>query len=467
MSQWQTLEIHALHWANGALILWAFWWSFRRQRFYSILWGALGIFHFVGCLDLLIQTPNIDPNVIIHGQAIILLGNFLLLACLFLLDQGPLSFEPALLNRAPPKFFGTRSPAINRYLLLMAGIAFIAIAVQFKDGFEVANTEWSSQRMVEDPYFLRPLSTMLGFVFFPALWIAIRQKRIGVSLTFGLAVLTLFFLLGSRAMFTTIAAVIFIDLMTCKLKHGDKAIMLAGIGVVGYGLHTLLRVLRGLGLGGLIAAAVAGNLGTWIDGHRDAVGLGGEEDAYRTFYYVVEKKYDYYPYQSWVTPQRLLMIYIPSSFITSKPRDITTQLWFDSFDDGLMNESHEYAQLQKVASTEIGGSIHPHLWGDAFANGRLLGVFVYAIGLAIIATIAERLLLRATELSLFTIAPCLGVAYLFIARGSVVAGFGCVAYTLPLVILFALLSGTALFKPLKAPDISETNHAPSQEPGVV
>ena len=452
MTTAELFSVHGLQITNAVLIAAAFVWSFHRQRLYSILWGALGAFHFVAYLDLLIDPSFTTPDIVIRGQGIILLGNVALLLTLLLFDQGPLSIEPSQLKRPPPKLYGVDTPAARRYLLVMAAGAAVAMAIQFKDGLSVVNTDWIEQRSIADPYYLRPLSTMIGFACFSSLWVAIRKKQVAITCLLALAVFVLFFLLGSRAMFTTIAGAIYLDLLTTRIKLPSKLTLLAMLSSVGYSMHVLLRVLRGLGLGGLISAALTGNLGAWLDGHHGMLGLGGEEGTYRTFYYVIDKDYQSYPYRSWVTPQRMAMIYVPSSSAGElKPRDITTQLWYDGFDDGFLNDSHDYEQLEKIAATEIGGSIHPHLWGDAYANGHLPGVVVYGFGLGLIAVVVDRLFLRSTELSLFALAPCACVGYMFIARGSVVAGFGCVAFTLPIVVLFSMLSGLPLLRKIAPP----------------
>ena len=86
------------------------------------------------------------------------------------------------------------------------------------------------------------------------------------------------------------------------------------------------------------------------------------------------------------------------------------------------------------------------------------------MALAILAVIVERFALRATEMSLFAVGPCIGVAYLFIARGSIVAGFGCVAYTLPMVALLSLLARLPLLKRLSLSSNFAARHV-VQSPG--
>ena len=329
------------------------------------------------------------------------------------------------------------------------GIAVVSILIQFINGTSFIQSNWIEARAIDDRFYLRPISTVLGFIFFPSTWVAARQKRLIPFCILALCSCVLFFISGSRAMFLTLGGAMFVDILTTNMRLRSRLGILFAGGFVGYFVHVSLRVLRGLGLGGFLTAVSTGTLGDWVAGHEGTLGLGGEEGAYQTYYYVVDKDYDFYPYRAWVTPLRLGMLYVPSSVVGSiKPQDITSQLWYDGFDDGFLNNSHDYAALIRMAHDSIGGSIHPHLWGDAYANGHVMGILLYAFVLGVAVVFADRIFIRSTEFSCYTIASCYCVGLIFMARGSIVAGFGCFAYGLPFVILISLVTRLPLFAEL-------------------
>lgn len=113
----------------------------------------------------------------------------------------------------------------------------------------------------------------------------------------------------------------------------------------------------------------------------------------------------------------MLFVYIPTRWsLGLKP------------DDFAISMGHAYGMA-------AGGSTHPTLFGDCYANLDIFGIFLGAFW-AIYVTIADRIIIsRKHSLSAILIYVLNAVVYVIIGRGSVYNGFWFIAYGVPLILL--------------------------------
>ena len=92
-----------------------------------------------------------------------------------------------------------------------------------------------------------------------------------------------------------------------------------------------------------------------------------------------------------------------------------------------------------MAKTGQVGSIHPSLWGDAYANFGWAGMLLYPMVFGFLLIFIEHHIIQLSSFGLYMVGSILGVCYLMVARGSVVTGFGFIGYTVPVIFVAFLV----------------------------
>ena len=180
--------------------------------------------------------------------------------------------------------------------------------LRFRGGTDVISSDWESSR--ETFGFLDSYANFLGFIFFPGIWLAIRQKKFFLTILFSLLGLAFFQISGSRAMVLTLICVIYIDLLLLPISSLKKIALLLVLSMGAFGLHTFTRLVRGLGLVGFITVVASSGLVDHLSAYNEIDLSGGEGEIYEYYYYVINRNYDEYPYRSNITFTRLaLFIY--------------------------------------------------------------------------------------------------------------------------------------------------------------
>jgi hypothetical protein len=162
---------------------------------------------------------------------------------------------------------------------------------------------------------------------------------------------------------------------------------------------------------------------------------GGESRILGSFYYLLAADRTEHPYGDNVTAQRLVSIYVPRGGVIPKPNDVTYEIWSDYVDDGYLDRDPYFEEVRALADAESPGSDHPTVWGDAFANFRVVGVVLYALVLGAFAVFVDIGSMRLSTVARVLVLPVAAVTYQFIARGNVVIAVGYLAYGLPVVAL--------------------------------
>ncbi len=143
----------------------------------------------------------------------------------------------------------------------------------------------------------------------------------------------------------------------------------------------------------------------------------GELGLRRVFYYFLKNNNDFEDFGKAHTYIRMLFVYIPTRWsLGLKPDDFAIAM------------GHAYGM-------SAGGSTHPTLFGDCYANLDVFGVFLGAFW-ALYSTIVDRIVCKTKSmLSKILIYVLNAVVFVIIGRGSVYNAFWFAAYGVPFIIV--------------------------------
>lgn len=431
----ETAIVSVVYGANAVVLLLGFFVGVRKKRLYSVVWGALLVFHVTSLNISGSLFGEFTYDTLLRGQLLMLIANCLLLSSFATFDS--------MFLRTITNFEGVQAwltnPSLSkrRYLTLMVLLSIAIIGLLLRDGLGRLSIGWEEAR--ESTGVIDSMAILLSFIVFPSVWVAFRTKRYLLSLLLGMLCLSIFQIIGSRAALLTLLAAVYAELLLTGQPLRKKIGVLLAVGMLGFTLHALSRATRGLGFEGVLAILTGGNLLEWIKVLWSQIDLsGGESNIYHFYNYVIDKSYEGDGYRAWVTLKRLVLIYVPTwSLPDIKPVDITYKLYADAFADGLFNETPYFTGIADLMDAGQSGSIHPTIWGDAYVNGGMAGILVYPVLFGFVLVLIEKCVRRLTPVGLFMLAPLTIVGYAFVARGNVVIGFGYLAYIIPMALLLA------------------------------
>jgi hypothetical protein len=142
----------------------------------------------------------------------------------------------------------------------------------------------------------------------------------------------------------------------------------------------------------------------------------GELGLRRDFYYFINCKNNFKDFGKMHSYLRMLFVYIPTNW---------------SF--GLKPDDFAIAMGQAIGMS-AGGSTHPTLFGDCYANLGMLGIFL-GMFWAFYANIIDSIIVRQSKMFIQVLLFVLSaVVYVIIGRGSVYNGFWFVAFGVPFLI---------------------------------
>ncbi len=426
---------------NAIVLLMAFFLGFLGKRIYSVLPGALFLFHMTSLAQFKSLVAEFSFSTLFLGQSLMLVANSLLLTTCIVFDSFMLRDSVRFTVHS---WLSNPHYSKRHYLVIMTVVSFVIVVLSLRGGMGRISINWEDAR--ESANMVDSLIVMLCFITFPSVWVAFRSKFYMLALLLGLLCLSIFQVIGSRAALLTLLAAAYAELLLIDLPLRKKLSIMALLGMLGFGLHTLSRLTRGLGLIGIIGIIMTGQLTEYMSAFEKIDLSGGESNIYRYYNYVIDKSYDHYPYHAWVTIKRLLLLYLPTGWAPNiKPADITYTFYTDAFADGIFDESAYYSRLKSLIEAGQPGSIHPTLWGDAYANGGPVGILIYPVWLGFILVLLERYIRKLNSAGIFLIVPLTIAGYLMIARGNIVIGFGYLGYIIPIVVALAYITRLPLF----------------------
>lgn len=164
----------------------------------------------------------------------------------------------------------------------------------------------------------------------------------------------------------------------------------------------------------------------------------GELGLLRDFYYFVSKGNNFPGFGQLASYVRMILVYLPTQWSFGlKPNDFAIT-------------------MGSAIGMAAGGSTHPTLFGDCFAN---LGYFGFLLGAfwAIYVNIADKIIIKckafSTKILIFVLNA---VVFVIIGRGSIYNGFWFIAYGVPLIIIIRFLLSKIIIK--KSNIVEVTNY---------
>jgi len=446
------LTIIILYAINTTILCAGYYRSFVRKRVYSILWGALAGYQVLSFFQLNSYLSLFSSSAVAKGQFLMLLSNSLLFA-------GCFALEPVFLRIQVSRTDLASDLPRNRYYLVVAFSLGFAFVLVLRNGTQVFYSNWEQSR--ESGNVLDVMANFLGFIFVPCLWLLFKEQKLFVGSMLSILILVFFQISGARSILMSLSCVAYFDLLLSKVSVLKKVLLMGLLCVVVFGFHSFFRLVRGMGLAVFLSTTFSGGLPEYLAIYEDVDYSGGESEIYKYYYYVIEKNYDRPPYRSHTTLVRLALLYVPT-FLASgfKPEDLTYQLWYDALRDGYLPVTY-LPELKARAARGQFGSIHPTLWGDAYASSGLLGIFVYPLLFCFAVIIIECVIVHVSSFCWFTLVPAIGVGYLYVARGNVVIGVGDVGYLAPLLFIISRGTRMSLFTQLSKEPTSHASNSTS------
>jgi hypothetical protein len=424
---------------NGLVLAAWFLVSLQLRRIYSVVPGALLIFHFAAAGQLGAATEEFGAQTVLYGQALLLIANVILAVTCTVFD---LHFVPNGRLQDVGRWLREPSPSKRRYFAVVAVLVALVAGLQIRGGIGRLAIGWEEARETQGVF--DSVAIFLSFIAFPSAWVAFRSRKYLTAMVLATLCFVIFQVIGSRAVLLTLVTIVYAELLLSRVSLGKKLATMVLLVVVGLGLHTASRLTRGIGLVGIFELARTFSITELAQ--SDAIDLtGGEGNIYRYYYYVIQKSYKHYPYGAWTTAQRLALLYVPAQMAPGiKPADITYTLYADAFDDGVFDESPYIEKIGMLLEEGQTGSIHPTLWGEAYANGGGIAILVVPALLGIFLAALEKCLRALTPVGAVLIIPLTMVGLLMVARGNTVIGIGYPGYAIPMIAVAAWLGGLRL-----------------------
>ena len=409
--------------------------AMQRERLYAFLFAALMFYQVLGALGLSALVLEFGVDAVFSAELVALGASVLLVSSLWLAERSTILQSSRRSDDAVNVVRSNPRP----YLMAAGACMVLAIVLLVRSGFEFVELTWQQARL--NAAFLDVLATFLQFMAFPAVWIAYRAGLRIVALILLCGALSLFIVYGSRAALLTLPAAAALDLYLRRRESRATVPVIAALAAGALLLHVTTRFLRGFGLAGVISLLRGESLsGTELLDILAATDFsGGEAAIYRYFVFVVGDTAAS-KIHSLTSVARWLMLYVPSGLVPGlKPSDVTYELWWHGFNAGIFDHFESFPQVLQVISAGGGGSLHPLLWGEIWANGGMVvWPIVFAVLIGLICTI-EIAYSRMPPMMYVLSAPATIVGYLMIARGNSVIGIGYFAYIVPMAaFLFAI-----------------------------
>lgn len=140
---------------------------------------------------------------------------------------------------------------------------------------------------------------------------------------------------------------------------------------------------------------------------ESAVSDGSEFSLINAYFYFVNTNFSQLPdgFGEFQTIRRLLFFFLPTGLMDLKPQEFSYVMYV-AYYGGSMGD---------------GLSMHPTIVGDAYANGRMLGVLIYPLLISLFFSAIERVIKGSASAVLFIGPACF--LSIYFARGAVYNGF--------------------------------------------
>lgn len=427
-----------VHIAVALVLGFGLWRALDRMRIYSALLAGLCGYQLLSISEIPALVEEFGIRNVGSAELVALVGALVVVVMFEVLAK--LDVSSAQL-RVGSIIADTAERSAVYLSVVLVGYVLIVLITALR-GEALFTLNWEEAR--SDVGFLDSIATLALFMVFPACWILWKTQRrmlAGIALASAVMLTAVY---GSRAALLTIPAIIGLDMLSRRLfTRNLRTLALMGCGVLGLVvlIHVTGRLIRGFGLGGLLALAQGQTL-TADELRQLLAGIdwtGGESGIFEYYVFVISESH--IPgVESLATLSRWLLMYLPRSLAEGfKPQDPTYALWTHAANSGLFDGVGFVAQVLSLLKAGDSGSIHPTFWGEAWMNGQWLALIAMCVVLAVFAHVLERLFVYLPSTAMALCGPAAVVGYLMVARGNSTIGFGYMAYLIPISIVASLL----------------------------
>jgi hypothetical protein len=400
-----------------------------RVRLYAAFLAGLLLYQVLSLASIGYFLEEFGADVLIHGELVILSGTLMILISIEFFET-----LIGVTNRGEPnKCISDVIADPGRYLVIAGSSFLFLLIVMTSRGSVFLDSNWEELR--PGLGFLDSVATLLQFIAFPVVWILFRLGRRHIALFSLVLALAVFAAYGSRAALLTIPATIGLDYYYRGLLF-DRRYMVFGsafVVLLVIVLHVGGRIIRGLGLGGVVSIA-QGDFSSIVSLLEDPEQIdwsGGESSIMYYFLFVIREG-SIQGIEHLSSVLRWLTMYLPRALAPDlKPIDATYSLWVYAANAGVFDGKDTLDKILDIVRQGDMGSLHALFWGEAWMNGGVSALVTMCVLLGCCLVIIEYIysLLPATVVAL--IAPATVIGYLMVARGNSVIGLGYIAYLLP------------------------------------
>jgi len=309
------------------------------------------------------------------------------------------------------------------YIFLLAIIVKLGAYIYSVGG--ILNTSWANVRAYSTGLSYGNYEQILNIIYYSfagiGLYFLLSKKYFSGAVSIVACIVLV--LITRQRVGVLPAIIVIMALYIFKLRHLSMktiiTVMVASIAVI-YVIYGL-RVFRHYGT--LNSFFQDFNLNEFINNVNLQIATGnGELGLKKYFYYFIQNNNEFENFGEGHTYLRMFLIFIPTRWSFGiKPTDFALS-------------------MGAAVGMASGGSMHPTLFGDCYANLGWIGAFVLAIFWVMYARIADKIILsRASILEMNLLYVLYAVTYVFIGRGAVYNGFFFAAYGTVFILILSWL----------------------------
>jgi hypothetical protein len=395
----------------------------RRKSPVVFLWGTLAImFGVMNLLSSISSNSSYSKSAIIESSAFTIFFSLIYLISRFILNSiNSYNFKKFDYENIKNKLLNSRTTILTIIVLLVIGRS-IYVTAKYSGG--LLSTSWSLNRAYSTSLNYLSIDKISKVIFFSLSGLAVItfiKKQYKTTVLLILSMLFSVIVSRNRIEILPIAVSIIMLIIFSKKRIKLSTIMLVvfiGILVI-YSIYGI-RIFRHAGTMDNFFSMYT--LSTFNDKVFEHINTdNGDLGLRKYFYYFILNDNQFPGFGQGSTYIRMMLVYIPTRFAFGlKPADFAVT-------------------MGAAVGASIGGSIHPTLFGDCYANigwyGILLGMFW-----AIFAYIGDAIIVTRKKMNdSILIYAIYAVSYVIIGRGSVYNGFIYIAYGVPIIILIRFL----------------------------
>ncbi len=395
----------------------------RRKSPIVFLWGTLAVmFGVMHLLSSFSRNSSYPESTLIESSVFTIFFSLMYLVPRFILmNIKSYSFGKFNYEYIKNKLKDSKTTILTIILLLIV-VRSIYVLAKYSGGLFLSS--WSLKRAYSTSLNYLSIDKILKVIFFslsglPVITFIKKQYKV----TFLLMIIMLFSVIVSRNRIEILPIAVSLMMLVLFSKKRIKLstiIMVVFIGIlVIYSIYGI-RIFRHAGTVDNFLSMYS--LSTFNDKVFEHINTdNGDLGLRKYFYHFISKDNHFFGFGQGSTYIRMMLVYIPTRFAFElKPSDFAVT-------------------MGAAVGASIGGSIHPTLFGDCYANFGWYGIFL-GIFWAIFAELGDYIIVSRRKMSdSILIYAIYAVSYVIIGRGSVYNGFIYIAYGVPIIMILSYL----------------------------